>query len=205
MKPNIIKLTVIKDLYFYEVPTLIFCQDERQSNFIFVLLDEDKLEYVGKKVNVEDVSLFLEGQMDLKPLFENTGTNFYIGSYGNKGEFNAVLFQGIYSDDLLPEEGLMLLSKESDLASTIKKDIVNRMLNGSSKSNVGKLERVTQNRVVALFYNELKYRYLGNWEEREDNRNIEEDILTAWLTKKRYSQNLIGKALYRSEERRVGK
>ena len=196
MKPNIIKLTVIKDLYFYEVPTLIFCQDERQSNFIFVLLDEDKLEYVGKKVNVEDVSLFLEGQMDLKPLFENTGTNFYIGSYGNKGEFNAVLFQGIYSDDLLPEEGLMLLSKESDLASTIKKDIVNRMLNGSSKSNVGKLERVTQNRVVALFYNELKYRYLGNWEEREDNRNIEEDILTAWLTKKRYSQNLIGKALY---------
>src|SRR3989338_10756020 len=140
MKPNIIKLTVIKDLYFYEVPTLIFCQDERQSNFIFVLLDEDKLEYVGKKVNVEDVSLFLEGQMDLKPLFENTVTNFYIGSYGNKGEFNAVLFQGIYSDDLLPEEGLMLLSKESDLASTIKKDIVNRMLNGSrsEERRVGK-------------------------------------------------------------------
>jgi hypothetical protein len=32
-------------------------------------------------------------------------------------------------------------------------------------SNIGKKERETQNRVVALFQKELKYRYLGNWEE----------------------------------------
>ena len=63
-------------------------------------------------------------------------------------------------------------------------------------SNIGKKERETQNRVVALFHDELKYRYLGNWEERENNSNIEEEILTAWLIKKGYSQNLIGKALY---------
>ncbi len=63
-------------------------------------------------------------------------------------------------------------------------------------SNIGKKERETQNRVVALFQNELKYRYLGNWEEREFNSNLEEDVLTAWLAKKKYSQNLIGKALY---------
>lgn len=63
-------------------------------------------------------------------------------------------------------------------------------------SNIGKKERETQNRVVALFQKELKYRYLGNWEEREENSNIEEEILTAWLTEKGYSQNLIGKALY---------
>jgi len=63
-------------------------------------------------------------------------------------------------------------------------------------SNIGKKERETQNRVVALFHDELKYSYLGNWEEREDNSNIEVGILTAWLTKKGYSQNLIGKALY---------
>jgi len=63
-------------------------------------------------------------------------------------------------------------------------------------STVGHIERETQNRVVALFQNELKYRYLGNWEEREDNSNIEVGILTAWLIKKGYSQTLIGKALY---------
>lgn len=63
-------------------------------------------------------------------------------------------------------------------------------------SDIGKKERETQNRAIALFQNELDYRYLGNWEEREENGNIEEEILTAWLTKKGYSQNLISKALY---------
>ncbi len=62
-------------------------------------------------------------------------------------------------------------------------------------SKVGQLERVTQNRVVKLFQKKLDYRYLGNWEDREDNSNIEEEILTDYL-KKKYGDNLIGKALY---------
>lgn len=63
-------------------------------------------------------------------------------------------------------------------------------------SNIGKKERETQDRVIALFRNELKYSYLGNWEERENNSNVEEEILTAYLTKKGHSQSLIGKILY---------
>jgi len=62
-------------------------------------------------------------------------------------------------------------------------------------NNIGQLERVTQDRVVKLFQDKLHYRYLGNWEKREDNSNIEEEILIKWL-KKRYNDNLIGKALY---------
>lgn len=61
---------------------------------------------------------------------------------------------------------------------------------------IGKKERETQNRVVALFHKELGYRCLGNWEDREENGNIEEAILTAWLTKRGCSQKLINKALY---------
>ena len=63
-------------------------------------------------------------------------------------------------------------------------------------SNIGKKERETQNRVVALFQKELKYRYLGHWEVREENSNIEEEILSAYLTRKGYSPNLISEALY---------
>ncbi|MCB0538016.1 MAG: HsdR family type I site-specific deoxyribonuclease, partial [Bacteroidetes bacterium] len=67
---------------------------------------------------------------------------------------------------------------------------------GSSKSSVGKLERETQNRVVDLFQNELGYRYLGNWEERENNSQLEEDILRDWLLKKKkYSANLVDNAI----------
>ena len=63
-------------------------------------------------------------------------------------------------------------------------------------SKIGKKERETQNRVIDLFRDELKYRYLGHWEKREENSNIEEDILSAYLTRKKYSPDLIGKALY---------
>ena len=48
-------------------------------------------------------------------------------------------------------------------------------------SDVGQPERATQNRVIALFRDELHYRYLGDWIDREGNSNIEEEILTEYL------------------------
>src|SRR5438128_12133001 len=60
---------------------------------------------------------------------------------------------------------------------------------------VGQLERKTQNRVVALFRDLLGYEYLGNWEEREGNSNIEEQYLRAFLTHSGYSDKLINKAI----------
>ena len=62
-------------------------------------------------------------------------------------------------------------------------------------TTVGQIERITQNRVVELFQDQLGYRYLGNWEDREDNSNIEENILRQYLIKKGYSKNLIDKAI----------
>ena len=62
--------------------------------------------------------------------------------------------------------------------------------------NVGDIERITQNRVVKLFKEKLGYTYLGNWEDRSGNSNIEEELLTNYLTKKGYSPAHITKALY---------
>ena len=47
---------------------------------------------------------------------------------------------------------------------------------------VGQPERVTQLRVIELFKG-LGYRYLGHWEERANNSNVEVEILRAWLVK----------------------
>ena len=54
-------------------------------------------------------------------------------------------------------------------------------------TNIGAKERVTQNRLIGLFKNVLKYTYLGNWETREDNANIEEKLLTAYLSRRGYT------------------
>ena len=62
--------------------------------------------------------------------------------------------------------------------------------------DVGQAERVTQNRIVKLFQEKLDYTYLGNWEERENNRNIEEELLLKFLKKQKYSETLIHKALF---------
>lgn len=63
-------------------------------------------------------------------------------------------------------------------------------------SKVGQIERATQNRVVKLFQEVLQYGYLGNLEKEEDNSNINEALLTAYLSKKGHSENLISKVLY---------
>lgn len=62
-------------------------------------------------------------------------------------------------------------------------------------SNVGQRERITQNRVIKLFEEDLGYQYLGNWEYRDNNRNVEPDLLTAWLRKQGVNETLITKAL----------
>nr|MBP8261914.1 restriction endonuclease subunit R [Verrucomicrobiota bacterium] len=63
-------------------------------------------------------------------------------------------------------------------------------------SGIGKPERVTQERVIALFRDELGYRYLGDWSDRAANSNIDEALLCAHLTEAGYSAPQISRALY---------
>ena len=61
--------------------------------------------------------------------------------------------------------------------------------------NIGKPERATQNRVIQLFRDELNYRYLGDWHERENNSNIEETLLSDYLTRSGYNAAQISGAI----------
>jgi type I restriction enzyme R subunit len=64
-----------------------------------------------------------------------------------------------------------------------------------TNQNVGQIERATQNRIVGLFRDRLKYEYLGNWEDRLDNSNIEEGEVRKYLSGRGYSATLITRAL----------
>jgi type I restriction enzyme, R subunit len=61
--------------------------------------------------------------------------------------------------------------------------------------NVGAIERFTQIRIVKLFRQKLGYDYLGDWEERLNNRNIEEGYLRGFLKKQGCRPALIVRAL----------
>lgn len=59
-----------------------------------------------------------------------------------------------------------------------------------------KPERITQNRIIGLFREELDYRYLGDWTYRDGNTNIEEGLLSDHLVKCGYNSSQITKTLY---------
>lgn len=56
-------------------------------------------------------------------------------------------------------------------------------------------ERQTQNRVIRFYQKALGYDYLGNWETREENSNIEQQLLTDFLRKQGYRDEIIRKAI----------
>jgi type I restriction enzyme R subunit len=67
-------------------------------------------------------------------------------------------------------------------------------------STIGEIEHITQNRVVKLFTdkNGLAYDYLGNWEDRLNNSNIEETLLRNYLINKAgYPLDLVNRAIYK--------
>ncbi len=65
-------------------------------------------------------------------------------------------------------------------------------------SDIGQIERLTQNRVVKLFRENLNYNYLGNWEDRLNNSNIEEEHLRSYLINKaKYPVELVNRAIFK--------
>jgi len=61
-------------------------------------------------------------------------------------------------------------------------------------SDVGQKERATQNRVIRLFRDRLKYDYLGNWEDGERSMPVEDRLLCDYLART-YDGDLIQKGL----------
>ena len=67
-------------------------------------------------------------------------------------------------------------------------------------SPVGQRERSTQDRIVNLFRDTLGYRYLGDWSDRADNRNVEEALLARWLERQGYDEQIVSRAIYKLKQ-----
>jgi len=60
---------------------------------------------------------------------------------------------------------------------------------------VGQREIRTQKAVLTFLQNALGYRYLGNWKDRSNNSNIEQELLTEWLERQGHDKNTISKTI----------
>ena len=64
---------------------------------------------------------------------------------------------------------------------------------------VGERETRTQQRVVGFFRDALGYDYLGHWQDRPDNRNVEEGLLGDWLRRQGHAEGVITEGAPRAE------
>jgi len=65
-------------------------------------------------------------------------------------------------------------------------------------SMIGEAERKAQNRVIALLTDSttgLGWRYLGDWQKRVGNANIEEELLRPWLLSRGYAPEIVTRAI----------
>ncbi|WP_027376797.1 type I restriction endonuclease subunit R [Kaistella palustris] len=60
---------------------------------------------------------------------------------------------------------------------------------------INPIERITQNRIIKLFTEQLDYIFYGDWEDRLNNSNIEPTYLRKFLQKKEYSDTIVEKAI----------
>jgi len=63
-------------------------------------------------------------------------------------------------------------------------------------SDIGQIEKKTQERLITLFQGVLGYHYLGDWTERDNNRNVEIDALAAFLKHQGTDPALIHAAIH---------
>ncbi|MFP3980369.1 MAG: type I restriction endonuclease subunit R [Desulfobacterales bacterium] len=67
-------------------------------------------------------------------------------------------------------------------------------------SKVGQLESLTQQQVLRFFRDQLGYRYLGDWKDRNGNSNVENELLRDWLTRRGYEERIINRALWELDQ-----
>lgn len=60
---------------------------------------------------------------------------------------------------------------------------------------VGQKERAVQDRIIKLFADQLGYTYLGNWQSRDGNSNIEENLLQDFLGRQKYNAEKVRQAI----------
>ena len=62
-------------------------------------------------------------------------------------------------------------------------------------NTVSDTEEQIQGRLVTFFQDALGYEYLGDWQSRENNSNIDKSLLTKWLRTQRHNDRIIKKVL----------
>ncbi len=132
-----------------------------------------------------ELAAFREGRASLRAVLDrlDPAGYFLLAEMPDEVSWHPIAPLGRPVDDtMLPDHRVILAPRDT--------------LKPRPTAPIGIPERATQDRVIKLLEDELDYRHLGDWTDR-DNNNIDEPLLTAWLTKRGVPRPLITAALHR--------
>lgn len=181
------RLQLTEVFLFYDIPQVFAARDTEERQYIGLLHAEqdEGPHYLCVECETSAIDDFRYGRLTLRDVLLACDSQGYF-EFFEIPEVNdwvvATPYRGTLDDDTLPDERV-----------TLRRESTPPLLAGSQ---VGQKERATQNRVVRFFREKLKYRYLGHWEDRPNNRNVEEKTLTDWLRGQGHPDTVISKVLY---------
>lgn len=100
------KIKHISDLLYYDIPLLIHCTDDLAGNFVFVVLDYEVVNYIGKKLDDAIFQDFLVGKICLLTAFQKSQHKYLVAVFDGSPIGDADEYSPTESD--LPEAGLFV-------------------------------------------------------------------------------------------------
>jgi type I restriction enzyme R subunit len=181
------RIRLTETFLFYDIPQVFAAADEEGRRYAG-FLHEERLEgpiYLLAEFSLKELAAFRAGRSSLRAVLVRRDPNAFFTFSGVPSETTWQSIRSVetpVTSDMLPDDRVTLTQVDPGVS--------------SPWTTIGQSERETQARVITLFQNELGYRFLGNWSDRS-NSNIEETLLTNWLTNRGTTPPQISIALHR--------
>lgn len=103
------KATLLKVLFYYDVPQLILVGDENEDIYLCILFDDEDMLYSGIRISPGRLGKFLRSEIDLRDLYLHPEDDRYVHVSCDEGGFYILeRIQGIPEEEKLPEYGFTL-------------------------------------------------------------------------------------------------
>lgn len=120
------KATLLKVLFYYDVPQLVLVGDENKNTYLCILFEDDKMLYSGIRISQARLDTLFRGETDLRDLYLSPEDgNFVIVACREDGFVITERMHGVPDEDMLPSYGFELPSPLDEDDQALLADLAN--------------------------------------------------------------------------------
>ncbi|HRH46173.1 MAG TPA: hypothetical protein PKY82_31305 [Pyrinomonadaceae bacterium] len=109
MSKALLTIEHYKCLSFYDLPTIFQCRTQNRKIYLFCLLEEETLTYLGKQVGSEQLKQFLNCEVDLLTIFQESTHPYLKMQFSNETTLEGDELDPLeVASEMLPAAGLYI-------------------------------------------------------------------------------------------------